>query len=538
MFKSKQLLSVLIWVAVSWLPGCGSNEEPDDSVQAATVPLVQGQPYEYWMFVGAADAEVFRQLGAKVKELALVGLAGESVITIFDCSKQRIVGTATVPYGPAKVRKRNPVFGASYLAIKKFFAQDPADRSSVSLRITEIPMCIEKNRRTELPLRIVLVGDAVYRNPDNPTFDMVEDRYPDVGLIGHPQSPWKTKPFSTDTELALIPVREDWGSNPTHQVRVQEFYQSWFRELNGQLARLTTDVNLACSFKEPFLPDPKRTESPLPVMREATTPVIIAIPTKRPEPKKVDVIPAVASFQRKGSMAYQFEMAGASIEQLKDLSVTIVLVVDGSGSQASNLASIGNVFNRIVSEVPGLVQSLRLGVRVRRTAPDVALEMTDVLPSSPAGDVANQSVRSFFRDVTADGGDEPFVSMLRDGIKTFQRTSRADRELLIFMTDVVTADDSLTVEVAKSEIDQWLAERSSRRFLAVHTGAEGEHRKALRELTRPFRAKLVDGTSKVLDQFIELCRIGLPGAPTVAASPSIEHRQVATEQSTQMPLSP
>ncbi|EMI26390.1 MAG: hypothetical protein CMM00_05365 [Rhodopirellula sp.] len=521
-------LIATLCISTLFLAGCRSGDEPSSpaNVEGTTqVASTSSKPVEFIVINAIGDHGCRQRMKNEIEKLALLTLSGGSLLTIVDAPAMSLVVSLKIPQGSSDIRIRNTEFNREYLKVQEYFERGFDGDSNDNLNVVVFPETIASLRRSGLPTRVVLCGSPVYRSETVKAFNMTDGRYPSHLLIGHPHSPFSDSPKLQDgAEVAWYTRDGNWGTSMKHRRDVRTFYQVWINRLSARLVRVTSDPSLAFAFEEPFLPDPPSLPDDAPAMHESNGPVELTEPANRPKPKRIELVPAQISFRTAGTIAHQFEIAGTSLDELSALRIRLALVIDGSGSQQRNMQDIASIAEKVASELSGLVRSFDIAVHVRRDDSAERLGFTRIPKSIGNSTGSTHSITRFFQTTKASGGDEPFVTMVRAGIRELESQAPVDREFFMLMGDHADGDEDHPVSAGQHELQRWLARDQSRRVLMVFTGQSEHQRSIFSDISVSPRGSAVDGTSDVISEIVSLCRVGLSSDASSQTGESLKTR--------------
>lgn len=172
-------------------------------------------------------------------------LPGDSLI-VMDASRRRLLAEATLGF-----QKRYEYSRVRFTALKPVLkaARDHMENPPTDA-VLSIPAFVEYaalNRRSNKPRHILLIGDALNRNPRHPELEFTDGFFPSDGHInasGH-QSPFSTankNGFLAGTKVHILHTgsSEEW-LNSYHRERIVRFMQLYTQSMGGSLPTFTSD---------------------------------------------------------------------------------------------------------------------------------------------------------------------------------------------------------------------------------------------------------------------------------------------------------
>ncbi len=121
----------------------------------------------------------------------------------------------------------------------------------MQLSLPNLAASVRSLRRTEFPLRVVLVGSPIYREATQAGWSWENGVVPTDGAIGASSSPFRKLPsLPSDTEVSWIVPTVDWGTDELHRQAAIRFIRLLLQEQGAGLVRLTPDAELGFAFQE------------------------------------------------------------------------------------------------------------------------------------------------------------------------------------------------------------------------------------------------------------------------------------------------
>lgn len=186
--------------------------------------------------------------------LILEGAQPADQLVFCDALHQSLVARCVIPEGKlfqANARARAQRLGSAMVALKSFLLADrtyPPEMASAVSPPQFLDFAATQLRRQGEPLRIILIGSALYMNADEPAYNM-GDAYPsDANLLADQrESVFGTalkKRTMADVTVHYAYLRQCF-LNDFHQERIMRFWSLFIRQQGGVLATFAPDINLA-----------------------------------------------------------------------------------------------------------------------------------------------------------------------------------------------------------------------------------------------------------------------------------------------------
>jgi len=504
--RLRRILGGFVLIIAGVLSGCGSPIAGSPTGGSVASPI--SEPVE--MFVcddGSIPGETKRQL---VKQLLFYRLPAGSQIHYLKIPESRLVASTLIPNRSGFDRVKHPGFANAYATLDSYLsgASPPTETTERRPSVFGLPITVRDFRLTSLPVRIIFLGDLVFHDPSREALSMKEGHVPAPGYIGIPDSPFATDtrfPKDVDTQIEVGLAEANFGDNPRHRERIRKFTAAFLSEVRGQLDRITADLATVGRFREPSEPIEMATVAgPVEIVDTRIKEERVQQGTRRPG--RVGVTPLSTTYTKPGSIGRRLETAGVAVNGLRMLELTTSLVCDGSGSQAEAMGKMGDSALRIAADMPDLVRSFHLGVSVRRGDGEDNFPLTKFEPSGTEQSPEEAALTAFFARISAGGGDDRLLTMLRAGIAKFEGNQKDDRRLLVLMGDCFSADDNEKRQVDEL-LDRWLHQAPDQhQFLMIFTGQDATAREAFIKLADRSNASIAFTTDSIIDQFVELCR--------------------------------
>lgn len=172
----------------------------------------------------------------------------QDVVHVISAPDHRPIASLAIPRGDSRTRLRHPESKRQLQRIGRFL-QATRDEQAHQLQIPAIPATVLSLRRTGYPAQIVLVGDPIYHDPRQTGWSMVDGFVPTDASVTSPICPFGSgvATFPEQTEITWLTPTSTWGADHLHQSAVTRFYQIFFRQNGGHLARITADTTSAFS---------------------------------------------------------------------------------------------------------------------------------------------------------------------------------------------------------------------------------------------------------------------------------------------------
>ncbi|TWU00485.1 hypothetical protein Pla108_14360 [Botrimarina colliarenosi] len=259
------------------------------ALSGCCAPALAAPTVERFYFIAdeldpAPRQAAYRAVTRLLTETAVPG----EYVTIVATPAHTPIATLAVPAGSKTVRLRKPAIRPQVRALAAFFEKKGAG-GSTQAEPQKIATTVRSLRRTELPLKIVVVADPVYRNDDYPTWSMTGGKVPCDGSVFVDYSPWRvTQKLPKNTSVAWMTPTAGFGDDLFHQEAITRWHRRYLLALGGSLDCVTPNADLAFNyagsqFGEPLgkLEDAAGMRSVVSVA-ETVEPVVIPAPAIQP----------------------------------------------------------------------------------------------------------------------------------------------------------------------------------------------------------------------------------------------------------------
>ncbi len=235
-----RLLSLLA-LASAQLIGCA----------AAEPEAAQPAHHEYYIFVAdglpeALIADVQQRFQELLGKTALPG----DVIHCVSAATHQAVASIRVPEGDRNTRFRHPSVRPELSGVTALFSSGSTS-SNQQVGLSRLLSTVRALRRTEYPVRVIIIGDPIHDDPQLPGSSMRDSRYPSDGTLESRQSPYYiSAQFPAATIITWLTPTANWGSTELHRQAVTRFLRLYFQE-GARFIRLTSDAAAAFDFEHP-----------------------------------------------------------------------------------------------------------------------------------------------------------------------------------------------------------------------------------------------------------------------------------------------
>lgn len=191
---------------------------------------------------------------------AYLSLVGEQEppgtwVTAIDSETMNVIGQVQVTGGARSFRLYGPESGGAVRSVLQALEPELAAMAP-PVAYQSLPAALLSHRKTDLPLRVVVVGSAC---PESIGFGPTAT--PCDREITREDGPFAKRAmgdFPAKTTLAIVPPREDWGPSAAYRLRGVNFLRLLVAARGGELLRITTDVRTAFQATSPQWPDPAK----------------------------------------------------------------------------------------------------------------------------------------------------------------------------------------------------------------------------------------------------------------------------------------
>lgn len=238
---------ICITMMTPFLAGCGgqsSGASPSGGASTRTA-----EHHEWFVFVaeGLSDGLLTDVKGETQSLISQVTKTGD-VLHVIAAPDHRPVATLVIPDGDPRTRLRHQATRQSLQRIGNYLNANHSNANS-QIQLPAVSATVLSLRRTEFPIRIILIGDPVFEDARQRGWSMADGFVPTDGSLESPICPFGSgvATFPEDTEITWLTPESTWGVDHLHQSAVTRFYQLFLRENGGYLARVTADPMSAFS---------------------------------------------------------------------------------------------------------------------------------------------------------------------------------------------------------------------------------------------------------------------------------------------------
>ncbi|MEZ6128967.1 MAG: hypothetical protein R3C59_09810 [Planctomycetaceae bacterium] len=244
----KNVETLLMCCTIILITGCDrGGSSPGGHHGGGPSRTVASENHEWIIVVskGLPDAmrnEVKSELQTLIAEVARKA----DMVHVVSAPDHRPIASLEIPDGDLRTRVRHPSAKRSLQRIGEFL-NAAGEEPNHQLQIPALSATVLSLRRTEFPLRIILVGDPVYHDVRQPGWSMANGFVPTDSALQSPICPFGSgvATFPEDSEITWLTPSSTWGTDNLHQSAVTRFYQLFFRLNGGYLARITADARSA-----------------------------------------------------------------------------------------------------------------------------------------------------------------------------------------------------------------------------------------------------------------------------------------------------
>lgn len=225
--------------------GCSSRPS-EQTVNRLAVNLPK-ENSEWMVFVSEGlDEATLRDLRTEVQNLLITVTAPGDVVHLLSAPEHKPIATVVIPPA-ATTRERVRKIKGELAQIKVVLASRPG---SQQVQLPRVPATVNSLRRTDLPLKIVLIGDPVYHDKRQKGWSFEKGYVPTHQSLFDSTCPFGmgVRDFPPDCKLSWLTPSATWGVDHIHQEAITEFFQLFCREHQGRLCKVTADTAAAFAF--------------------------------------------------------------------------------------------------------------------------------------------------------------------------------------------------------------------------------------------------------------------------------------------------
>ncbi|WP_286763570.1 MULTISPECIES: hypothetical protein [Rhodopirellula] len=459
----KQTLGLLIAFAMTVLSGCHGTTSTD---QASHGTKEVTPATEYFVFDdGSFSTDTTLDI---LSRLATDRIPGGSRLTVIHGPERQLVGGVDIPFGSATQRVSNSFFLSEWNVIETFYSDPPECDDEVPSVFGITQAVADCRRNADAPCRVICLGSLVYHDPNRPAFSMRDGLVPSPGWIEDVTSPFCSElQFPKSTLVECVVSKSNFGDNPRHNRLIRKFTSAHVAASGGYLTRISADLSQAGAFAKPFMrPVSFAPGSPMTMIETKIEehrehgPKVKSIPIEVERPDLNVLLRTLES--QPGSLISKIINRGGNPWSMSELVIEIVVVVDGSSSMSSDLEKNGQLLKRVGDELAPLVKELRIAFLVRSDQANLDFPLALIGYDDPN----HERMDRFLDKLRTTGSDESFEVMLRDGQAAFDSSVKADRRILLVVSDHISGN----AKSVSQSVASWVAQQPNcHRFIGVYT---------------------------------------------------------------------
>lgn len=246
-FRRIALILLCMTAALSHL-GC---DRSDTSTRRAISSLPESTGNHEW-FVVIADGlspRLQQDLRPLLDEFVTKSCREHDVVVFLSAPDYAMLSSVDIPGGNFRTRIQNPQFRSGMSVVLQHLdkeAQPVIDAdaavSNAQVNAAALPEAINGLRSTTFPIRVIVIGDAIYANAEEPAWHMEDGCVLADGVFRSLTCPFgrAVPSIPAGTSVYWCTPSGRWGLNDQHRKAVHRFYRLFFESKGGALQQLAS----------------------------------------------------------------------------------------------------------------------------------------------------------------------------------------------------------------------------------------------------------------------------------------------------------